>query len=221
MRERVKCRIVNNDGISYLRAVSAYPRFLPVCNPAVVKAPPKGDAWLHEPKLDGYRVEASKDGPSVRLWSRNGGDLTARLRPIAEAVSRLPVGSVILDGEVVAVTPDGRPDFRALHSGSKHLAYYVFDLLERDGSDMRELPLVERKAKLAKLLSRPPDRVLLVQSFKDGEALLESCSQMGLEGIVSKLKESPYRSGRSNTWRKCKCVQWIEANRSRWEMFKG
>ena len=169
--------------------------------------PPSGPLWLHEIKHDGFRVIARKDGQRVRLYSRPGNDLTWRFPLIVEAVSRLRARSIIIDGEAVACGDDGIPDFDRLrychHDDSVLLC--AFDLLELDGDDLRREPLVTRKATLASLLSKASPGILLNEHFEhDGPTVFAHACRLGLEGIVSKRKDSPYRSGRTPDWLKSK-----------------
>jgi bifunctional non-homologous end joining protein LigD len=181
--------------------------FIPPCLPVKAAVPPSGGLWLHEIKHDGFRIIARKDGERVRLYSRPGNDLTARFPLIVEAVSRLRARSLIIDGEAVACDDNGVPNFDRLrychHDDSVLLC--AFDLVELDGDDLRREPLVTRKATLASLLSKAPPGILLNEHFEhDGPTVFAHACKLGLEGIVSKRKDSPYRSGRTLDWIKCK-----------------
>ena len=193
-------------------------KFIPTAQPRLALSPPTGDAWLHEPKLDGWRLQAVKDARQVTLYSRNGRDLTQRFPTIAAAVRALSARSAVLDGEVTVAGADGAPNFYAVQSARRRrleATLWVFDLLERDGRDLRALPLVDRKVRLARLMAKAGDGLALVQSFEDGRALLNACQQHRLEGVVSKLRSSPYRAGNRCGWVKVKCSAWLEANRER------
>jgi bifunctional non-homologous end joining protein LigD len=186
--------------------------------------PPAGDAWLHEPKLDGYRLQIVNDGRSVSLYSRRGNDWTKRLEAIAAALQGLSCRSAIIDGELVLPDAAGRPDFYGLHRGWRsagaQLAVFAFDLLHRDGKDLRALPLMERRRRLTRLLARSDVPCLyLVDTFEDGGALLRQCEAIGLEGVVSKRRDAPYVSGVSKNWRKAKTGAWRKANTERWRSF--
>ncbi|WP_460449140.1 ATP-dependent DNA ligase [Alsobacter sp. SYSU BS001988] len=151
-----------------------------------------------------------RTGSESRLWSRNALNWTGRLPRIATGLLSLPCGSCVLDGE--AQLPDGRDDFHALRSaaGGRHAILMAFDLLELDGRDLRPLPLDERRAGLQRLLAVPVHGVAFVDATdEDGEALFRHACVMGLEGIISKRRDAPYRSGRSQTWRKSKCPGYI------------
>jgi bifunctional non-homologous end joining protein LigD len=182
--------------------------FIPPCLPTKASTPPSGALWLHEIKHDGFRVIARKDGTKVRLYSRPGNDLTYRFPLIAETVAGLPSRSCVIDGEAVACGDDGKPSFDVLrnrrHDASVFL--YAFDLIELDGSDLRREPLEVRKATLISVLAKAVSGVRLNEHMEcdDGEMVFRHACKLGLEGIVSKRKDSFYRSGRSPDWLKSK-----------------
>jgi ATP-dependent DNA ligase len=182
--------------------------FIPPCLPIKAKAPPSGGAWVHEIKHDGFRIIARKDGSRVRLFTRNGHDFSHRFALIADAVARLRSRSVIIDGEAVACGEDGVPRFDRIryrkHDGSVFL--YAFDLIEWNGDDLRREPLAVRKATLASVLARAAVGLRLNEHLDhdDGEVVFRHACKMGLEGIVSKRRDSAYRSGRSPDWLKMK-----------------
>ena len=181
-----------------------------------------GDAWLHEVKFDGYRCQPHKAGQDVFIFSKNGRDFSNRFPSIRDALLSLPCRSAIIDGEVVACKKDGTPDFHALHSGNysqENLCVWCFDLMELNREDLRPLPLVARKQKLEALLRRHEHRyVRYSEPFKNGEQLLAECRTRRLEGIISKRKHAPYKSGKCD-WTKVKCAQWKEENKDRGELF--
>jgi ATP-dependent DNA ligase len=182
--------------------------FVAPCLPTNAPQPPSGDAWLHEIKHDGFRVIARKTDTQVKLYSRPGNDLTYRFPLIIEALARLRPRSYIIDGEAVACGDDGMASFDRIryrhHDASVFL--YAFDLIELNGDDLRRDPLVVRKATLASLLSRalPGLRFNEHLDEKDGPLVFAHACKMGLEGIVSKRRDSFYRSGRSPDWLKSK-----------------
>ena len=160
----------------------------------------------------------------MRLYSRRGNDWTQRLATIAEALQGIACRSAIIDAELVLPDAEGRPDFRGLHRGWRsagaQLAVFAFDLLHRDGKDLRALPLMERRRRLTRLLARSDVPCLyLVETFEDGDALLRQCEALGLEGIVSKRWDAEYVSGMSKNWRKTKTEAWRKANTERWRSF--
>jgi bifunctional non-homologous end joining protein LigD len=163
-------------------------------------------------KYDGYRIGCAIERGVATLWSRRGKDWTRQLPEVARAAEALHVRSALLDGEVAAVLPDGRTSFQALQnafSGARrNLVYFVFDLLFLDGEDLSRLPLVERKARLAELLGPAEGIVRWAPHVEaSGAAVFREACRLGLEGIVSKRRDQPYRPGRNATWVKTKCTK--------------
>jgi bifunctional non-homologous end joining protein LigD len=173
---------------------------------------PDGRGWLHEAKYDGYRIIGRKAGDEVTLFSRSGLDWTVRFPAIASALLTFPAESALIDGEVAFVLPNGITDFKSLqeHIDSPHpsIRYFVFDLLWLDGKDLRKKPLKERRALLAKLMSEKGiSNYLVYADYVEGsgpEFFKQACAA-GLEGVVSKRADAPYRSGRGRDWLKVKC----------------
>ena len=167
---------------------------------------PRGDAWLFEVKWDGYRALAYVRGGECRLASRNGNDLTARFPAVASGSSKaLKTPNAVLDGEVCALDENGRPSFSLLQGGAGRLVYYVFDLLEADGERLVALPLAERQERLRALLDGRTKTVRISETFDDGEALLAAAEAQGLEGVMAKRADAPYRAGRrTREWLKVK-----------------
>ena len=192
--------------------------FIVPADPTLRDRPPKGDDWLHEVKFDGYRVQLHKHGKEITIYSRNGMDFTQRFPAVATALAQLPTRTAIIDAEVVAVTAQGLPDFAALlrrTAKPEDICCYCFDLLRHNSLDTRPLPLLARRARLEKILGRFGNGCLLLsQTFSDPDRLLAECETLGLEGIVSKRKDAPYRSGKGD-WIKA----WREVNRYRGELF--
>jgi len=180
----------------------------------LVSEPPQGDEWIFEIKLDGYRIQASVAGGETQLITRNGKDWTAKFPSIAAAVSELKVESALLDGEVAALAADGRTSFQALQTAlsdgrTDRLTYFVFDLLHLNGKDLSDRPLDERKRALRKLL--PPSLKSEVLRFNDhveaqGDEFYAQACRLGIEGIIAKRRDAPYRGGRSTDWLKVKCL---------------
>lgn len=173
--------------------------------------PPKGEAWLHELKYDGYRIQALIKGDDVRLLTRNGKDWTEKYPAIAEALRRLNVGSAAIDGELVAVDKTGVSRFgllqKAAGNPSVHLRYYAFDLLSLDGKDLKSEPLLERKAQLESVLKGASKLIHYSDHIEgSGQAVIEKACALDLEGVVSKKGTAPYRSGRGTSWIKSKCI---------------
>lgn len=175
------------------------------------KAPPTGPAWVHEIKVDGYRMLARVAKQQVRMVSRNAKDWTGDFPVLARALARLPVKSAWLDGEVVAFDAEGRTSFQALQKAlaaadSRELAYLAFDLLYLDGFDLRDVVLTERKRLLRELLDSAPAPIRYSEHFAAaGPAFLQNVADLGLEGMVSKRGDLPYRAGRGPAWQKVKC----------------
>ena len=155
--------------------------------------------WLHEIKYDGYRIRVERERDRVRLFSRNGYDLTDRYPWIVEAARKNRIKQFVIDGEAVVLGVDSIPDFNALHS-RKHdeeVQLYTFDILTLDGEDLRPLPLSLRKTNLARLLARRPDGIF-VASFEQGAIgpdLFRAACNMRLEGLVSKRVDRPIAAG--------------------------
>jgi bifunctional non-homologous end joining protein LigD len=213
------------------------PEFIPPQLASMAETVPSGSAWIHELKLDGYRIQAhiqlqkvrrakgnaSRQGCGVTLVTlrtRNGLDWTERMQPLATALAGLPVTSAILDGEVVVLDQQGQGSFRKLQlalkprtsTRVKHadhpLTFVVFDLLHLDGKNTRPLPLSARRLLLQQVLATSVTKNVLMSAAGQGKAdaiLQETCAS-GAEGIVSKRADSPYSSGRGDTWRKSKCI---------------
>jgi bifunctional non-homologous end joining protein LigD len=169
---------------------------------------PRGAGWSFEVKWDGYRALAYVRGSETPLVSRNRNDLTSRFASVATAVSRATKSpDCVLDGEVCALDEDGRSSFSAMQQGKPGtpIVYYAFDVLEVDGEPVIELPFVERRKRLDRLLDKRNRVVRLSEAFDDGEALYEAAKQQRLEGVVAKRLESRYLPGRrSRDWLKIK-----------------
>jgi bifunctional non-homologous end joining protein LigD len=167
---------------------------------------PLGDDWLHEVKWDGYRTIARLAGGEATLTSRRGNDLTGRFTTVARALARaVRTPDCVLDGEVCALDEEGRSSFSVMQQGSGPLVYYAFDVLEVDGEPLLELPLRERRSRLAELLDLRDGTVRLSEAFEDGRALYDAAREQGLEGVIAKKAESRYQPGRrTRDWLKVK-----------------
>jgi len=196
----------------YAHIMLARPRTLPTgfiapCLPTKVHTLPSGGLWLHEIKHDGFRIIARKNGERVRLYSRPGNDFTRRFPLIVETLARLRSRSCIIDGEAVACDDNGVASFDRIryrrHDGDAFL--YAFDLIELNGDDLRRDPLEVRKATLRSMLAKAGLGLRFNEHMEgDGPTVFAHACKMGLEGIVSKRKDSAYRSGRSPDWLKMK-----------------
>jgi bifunctional non-homologous end joining protein LigD len=178
------------------------------CIPTRGTKVPSTPDWLHEITYDGYRLRVERDGDRARLITRNGYDWTDRYPWIVESALKNRIKQFVIDGEAVVLGVDGIPDFNALHS-RKHeeeVQLYAFDVLALDSDDLRPLPLSLRKTNLARLLRGRPDG-MFVAPFEQGGIgpdLFRAACNMGLEGLVSKRVDRPYRGGRSPDWVKVK-----------------
>jgi bifunctional non-homologous end joining protein LigD len=197
------------------RARSALADFVPPQLATLSDKAPNGAGWIHEVKFDGYRIQARLEDGEVKLLTRKGLDWTAKFQRVADAVAALDAESGLIDGEIVVETDGGISDFSALQDALKsgktdRFVYYVFDLLHLDGQALATRPQIERKEALAKLLAgTDPDGIVrLSEHFEDdGSVVLRHACNMELEGVVSKRRDAPYRSGRSDAWFKSKCGQ--------------
>lgn len=178
---------------------------------------PEGDDWLHEVKYDGYRMLAWRHVRDLQLLSRNRLDWTEKLPAIADAILALDCRNCVLDGELVVFDEHGRSRFDLLQeefnrAQAQTVRYAVFDLLALNGDDLRDAPLLERKAALSRLLeyaeANPSTSPLVVSGFLRGNGALayRRACEAGLEGVMSKSVESSYRGGRGDSWRKLKCI---------------
>jgi bifunctional non-homologous end joining protein LigD len=176
-----------------------------------VPKPPAGLGWLHEVKRDGYRIIVRKDGSRVTLWSRYGTNFTDRFPKVAEAVCSLAADSALIDGEAVAVRPDGHSDFAALRTkaGSARACLVAFDLLNLNGKDFRKRPIEERRAALSPLVAGIHCILFSDALVAEGALVFAKACELGLEGIVSKRAGSRYSSGNSRNWLKSKNPEFV------------
>jgi bifunctional non-homologous end joining protein LigD len=175
--------------------------------PSPAKAPPSGPGWIHEIKHDGFRILARRDSSGVRLITRAGNDFSSRFPFITMAVSKLPVGSCLIDGEAIVCDEKGLAVFDLIRrqGADERAVLCAFDLLELDGKDLRRRPIETRKALLAKLLKGQQMSIVLNEYYEeDGAVVFQQACRLGCEGIVSKRLGSVYRRGRSPLWIKVK-----------------
>lgn len=185
------------------------------CLALLASEPPVGDEWALEVKWDGYRLAVHIERGKVRILTRGGHDWTSRFPSIAHDALELGLDSAILDGEAVVLDERGASDFSALQQalggrGGKKFAsnaqLYAFDLLYLDGRDLRGLTLDERRDMLAQAI-KPHGSIRMSEELDaDGDAFLKLACSMGLEGIIAKRRDAPYRSGRAGDWLKIKCI---------------
>jgi bifunctional non-homologous end joining protein LigD len=191
-------------------------RYAEVQLATLVDAPPEGSQWVHEIKFDGYRLLAFLANGDVRLLTRNGNDWTPKFPAISASVAKLKAKSAVVDMEAVVLDTVGKSSFQAMQGAlgdggnTNSIQAYVFDLLYLDGKDVTGEPLTSRKEALEGLLKK--SKVSKSLHYSDhvaghgADMLAKSCA-MGLEGVVSKLADSPYRPGRQKTWLKSKCIK--------------
>ncbi len=204
------------------KTVAALPAFI---EPQLAKSqekPPAGTGWAHEIKFDGYRMQLRTVGGKAKLLTRKGLDWSSKFPEIV--ASGADLGDGIIDGEVVALDHTGAPDFAALQAAiseadTNDLIFFAFDQLFDGKGDLRALPLSDRKTRLQAHIEAAPANIRYVDHFVTaGDAVLQSACRMDLEGIVSKRLDAPYRSGRSDSWRKSKCRAGHEVVIGGWTM---
>jgi bifunctional non-homologous end joining protein LigD len=204
--ETMDSRLRGNDGKGKM------PPFREPQLATLVDHVPTGSGWLHEIKYDGYRTLIAVGGGAAKAFTRTGLDWSDRFAPIVEAAAATIGQPALIDGEVVALDADGRPSFQALQAslkdGSGTLAYFAFDILSLDGKDLTGLSNLDRKAELAELLKGVPAPIHYSDHVVGhGEKLLEGMCKEGMEGIISKRADAPYRVGlRTKNWLKIKCL---------------
>jgi bifunctional non-homologous end joining protein LigD len=170
---------------------------------------PAGDAWLYEAKLDGYRALLIKEGKRVRIFSRNEKDLTRMYPTVAAAALRLTADQAVIDGEIVALSDNGRPSFQALQHRASHpghrIVFYAFDVVHLDGENLMGEPLMKRRARLPKILVADPT-IRLSQDLPGSPSdIVHALRAAGVEGVVAKRRDSVYQPGeRSGDWVKLK-----------------
>jgi bifunctional non-homologous end joining protein LigD len=179
--------------------------------PSLIDHPPQGSDWIHEVKHDGYRCQVLLERGQARVFTRNGYDWSDRYPSIVRAAANLRCKSAIIDGEAIVQDGNGVSDFEALSSAMQwrphSIILYAFDLMHLDGKDLRQQALSERRSILKALLgSDDESRIQFSEEFVgDADAFFRACADKRLEGMVSKLANSRYKSGRSKTWLKTKC----------------
>src|ERR1700733_5911416 len=187
-----------------------FPGFIEPALATSIEKVPTGERWVHEIKFDGYRVQVHLANTEVKVFTRRGHDWTHRFRKIASDAWHISAGSAIIDGEVVAPAADGGTDFSVLQNELKgrstKIVMVAFDLLYLNGHDLRKLPLIDRKALLKKLVDQSDIQFSESLDVDGGEMFKHAC-KTGLEGVVSKVRDSQYPSGRTNNWVKVACVQ--------------
>jgi bifunctional non-homologous end joining protein LigD len=188
------------------------PGFVPPALASLKAAPPAGKRWLHEIKFDGYRLQAHVGGGKARLLTRSGLDWSEKFgKATIEALTKIPCEDAIIDGELVVEGSGGASDFSALQADlsegrSDRFIFYAFDLLYLDGYDLRSAALQDRKDALLRLIGDGTGPIRFSGSFdQEGEMILRHACRLSLEGVVSKLRDGKYVSGRGKEWIKSKC----------------
>ncbi|WP_413295002.1 DNA ligase D [Bdellovibrio sp. HCB185ZH] len=179
----------------------------------LVDEPPEGKEWLHELKFDGYRIQAHVNGEDVKLFTRSGQNWTNKFPSIEADLQKLDLQGAVIDGEIVILDKNGRSDFQLLQNALKsrqtqNMFLYAFDLLAIDGKDLRTRPLEQRRDELVKIFKKTATRIRYSEEYQGtGKSLLALAKKHGLEGIISKKRNSPYRSERNSNWLKIKCSE--------------
>ncbi|MEZ2223413.1 DNA ligase D [Rhizobium sp. RCC_161_2] len=191
---------------------AAMPSFVEPVLATLVSKPPTSDRWIHEIKFDGYRLEVCIEAGRVKLLTRSGLDWTEKFgKEIVAAFKKLPIGTALVDGELVVELAAGASDFSALQSDLSEgrrdrFVFYAFDLIYLDGYDLRACPLTKRKELLQQIIPSETGLLRFSSHFDaNADLLLKHACRLSLEGIISKTADDPYRSGRGKTWVKSKC----------------
>ncbi|MET4328893.1 bifunctional non-homologous end joining protein LigD [Bradyrhizobium sp. i1.15.2] len=187
-----------------------FPGFIEPALASTVDRVPTGERWIHEIKFDGYRVQLHLANEAVTVYTRRGHDWTKRFKKVADDAWHIKAGSAVIDGEVVVPAADGSTDFSVLQNElkgtSSKIVLVAFDLLYLNSRDLRGLPLFQRKAELKKIIAGTD--VQFSESFEiEGREMFAHACKVGLEGVVSKVRDSIYNSGRGNNWVKTTCAQ--------------
>ncbi|MBZ9776832.1 RNA ligase family protein [Mesorhizobium sp. CO1-1-8] len=188
-------------------------KFIPPMEPELFDSPPEGEEWIHEIKFDGYRSQLIKDESGIRVLTRRGYDWTARYKVLADQAAAIEADDFIIEGEAIVVDAAGRSDFHALQSAvsrrdhSQEYYLVAFDLLHMNGHDLRNVPLEDRREILQGII-QGGGRIQFSEAMPGtGDAVYYLADQTGQEGIVSKRRDSLYRSGPTKNWRKIKCYE--------------
>jgi len=187
-----------------------FPGFIEPALATSIEKVPSGERWIHEIKFDGYRVQVHLANEAAKIFTRRGHDWTHRFKKVAHDAWHIKAGSAIVDGEIVVPAADGSTDFSVLQNelkgSSKSIVLVAFDLLYLNGRDIRKEPLVRRKAELKKIIAGTD--VQFSENFEiEGREMFAHACKLGLDGVVSKVGDSPYTSGRGNSWVKKTCAQ--------------
>jgi bifunctional non-homologous end joining protein LigD len=204
------------------------PPFRPLQLATLVDNVPAGSGWVHEMKYDGYRLLIAIGGGEARAYTRSGLDWSERFAALLAEAASLKVANALIDGEAVVLDTDGRSSFQSLQNALKSspgsIDYFAFDLLELDGEDLTDLPLLDRKARLKKIIPKTAKHIRYSDHIEgSGEKLLQSFCDAGLEGVISKKADARYIGSRAGSWLKAKCIKrqefvivgWTPSDKSR------
>jgi DNA ligase D-like protein (predicted ligase) len=211
MSRVVKRRASQGAQAERSRGNAPLPQFIPPQLSQSVEKPPSGPQWVHEIKLDGFRMAARIDNGRVQLLTRTGLDWTGKYPSAVAALANVKVKTAYIDGELCGVDEAGLPSFaqtQAATDGERAvtLVYYAFDLLHLDGRDVANHQLLERKALLEPLVKNKPGLQFNGHEAGDGEFILKHAGKLGFEGVVSKTIDAPYAPGNRGLWRKAKAL---------------
>ncbi|MHC2337906.1 non-homologous end-joining DNA ligase [Bradyrhizobium sp. USDA 4454] len=186
-----------------------FPGFVEPALAFSIEKVPTGIRWIHEIKFDGYRVQVHLANEAVKVFTRRGHDWTNRFKKVADDAWHIKAASAIVDGEIVVPAADGTTNFSVLQNELKgrstSIVLVAFDLLYLNGGDLRKLPLFQRKAELKKIVGGT--EIQFSESFEiEGSEMFAHACKVGLEGVVSKVRDSLYASGRGNNWVKKTCA---------------
>lgn len=210
--KKVSKKIVKSKKVQPGLGRDPWPDFIAPQLPRLVTSVPPGESWVHEMKFDGYRIQLHLKNSLARFFTRSGLDWSNSFPHLLESAGKIDARNAILDGEIVALDEQGRSHFQNLQNSltlkkDQDLRLYVFDLLYLDGNDLRHLPLIQRKELLTQLLKDCTSNIIVSEHFvENGDDFYHTSCSFDLEGIVSKLADSPYRSGRNDLWAKTKCT---------------
>ncbi|MCS3727331.1 MULTISPECIES: non-homologous end-joining DNA ligase [Bradyrhizobium] len=187
-----------------------FPGFVEPALASSIEKVPSGARWIHEIKFDGYRVQVHLANEAVKVFTRRGHDWTNRFKKVADDAWHIKAASAIVDGEIVVPAADGTTDFSVLQNELKgrstSIVLVAFDLLYLNGRDLRKVPLFQRKTQLKKIIDGT--EIQFSESFElEGADMFAHACKVGLEGVVSKVRDSIYASGRGNNWVKKTCAQ--------------
>jgi DNA ligase D-like protein (predicted ligase) len=200
-----------SQGTGPSRRDAPLPQFVPPQLSQPVEKPPSGPRWVHEIKLDGFRMAARIDNGRVQLLTRSGLDWTNKYPSAIAALANVRVKTTYIDGELCGVDEAGLPSFAQTQAGTDgergvHLVYYAFDLLHLGGWDISNLQVIERRALLEPLVKDKPGLQFNGHEAGDGEPILKHAGKLGFEGLVSKTIDAPYAPGNRGLWRKAKAL---------------